>query len=806
MPQQAVACRAGLVTRDAAPVPLTGVAVSADIEGLAARVTVTQRYVNRESSPIEAVYLFPLDEGAAVCGFEALINGAHVVGEVMPRDKAFETYDDALQAGNGAYLLDEERADVFQASVGNLLPGAEALLRITYVTELGVADGLLRFAIPTTVSPRYAPANDRVGIGRSTSETLNPPRDWHVPYGLDLSIRLTMPGPIAAVESPSHPVSVAFDNGSTLVTLSQPQAPLDRDFVLSIKGGGLDVPRAWSERAKEDDGLAIAVGFVPQLPKTQAPAEIVFVVDRSGSMGGTSIEEVRNALQLCLRSMIPGCRFNIVGFGDTVESLFAGSQAYTEESLSAASRHVNALQADLGGTEILAPLQAVLGAGRSELPRQVIVLTDGQVTNTDAVLALVSANAASARLFAIGIGHGASRHLVNGLARAGGGTAEFITPGERIESKVVALCSRLLSPSYTDARIDWGGLKVVTTPGGLAPLFAGTRMVAYAFAPAAQPATIRLTATGPAGPVSFDVAFDPTQATSGTTVATLAARARIRALEESPDFLMSRGSQQRRPRTDSATREIVDLAVRYGLASRETSFVAVEQRTTALSTEPLQLRRIPIALTHGWGDVARPRRPGMMSGDALTMALPPPMADGAMPDAEISMPHAMRRSMPMMRQDDLRVDRSVIGSAVRWAKAHLPGGPAATTAGGRVAPPPAGATADPVRATMMALVALQHADGSWDLDDRLAHAIGAGDLHALESALGRQVRDRDARRAWATALAIGWLRSRAAAVSGEWQMIADKATSWLTRAAVAPSGSGDWMEHATRWHEAASAP
>ena len=91
--------RAGLFTRSDVPVPLAGVSVDAEIVSLCVRVTVTQRYVNRESHPIEAVYVFPLDEGAAVCGFEALVDGTLVVGEVMEREEAFAKYDDAMQAG-----------------------------------------------------------------------------------------------------------------------------------------------------------------------------------------------------------------------------------------------------------------------------------------------------------------------------------------------------------------------------------------------------------------------------------------------------------------------------------------------------------------------------------------------------------------------------------------------------------------------------------------------------------------------------------------------------------------------------------
>ena len=349
--------RSGLFTRDQAPVPLTGVSVEAEISSFCARISVTQRYVNRESTPIEAVYVFPLDEGAAVCAFEAIVDDTVVVGEVKEREEAFRMYDDAMERGDGAFLLDEERPDVFQASVGNLPPGKEALLKLTYVTELHVADGGLRFTVPTTVSPRYAPSDDQVGVGRPDSETLNPPRGWQVPYGLNLTVRVAMPGAISQVESPSHPVSVTLADRTATVALSQRDAALDRDFVLNVQAAGLDTPQAWIERNTDDNTHAIAIAFSPSWGADQVPAEVVFVVDRSGSMGGSSIEEVRNALQLCLRSMIPGCRFNIIGFGSRVEALFPASREYDERSLKAASDHVAGMQADLGGTEILPALK-----------------------------------------------------------------------------------------------------------------------------------------------------------------------------------------------------------------------------------------------------------------------------------------------------------------------------------------------------------------------------------------------------------------------------------------------------------------
>ncbi len=125
---------------DSVPVPLAGVSIEAEIRSAYAKVVIAQRYVNNEATPIEAVYVFPLDEGAAVCGFEAIVDGTLVIGEVHEREKAFEIYDDAMEQGHGAFLLDEERPDVFQASIGNLPPGKEVLVKLTYVTELAVSD------------------------------------------------------------------------------------------------------------------------------------------------------------------------------------------------------------------------------------------------------------------------------------------------------------------------------------------------------------------------------------------------------------------------------------------------------------------------------------------------------------------------------------------------------------------------------------------------------------------------------------------------------------------------------------------
>ena len=162
------------------------------------------------------------------------------------------------------------------------------------------------------------------------------------------------------------------------------------------------------------------------------------------------------------------------------KALFAKSREYNQKNLEIASAHVAGMKADLGGTEILPALQFVLkGSAGPNLPRQVVILTDGEVTNTDAVIALAAEHAADARVFTFGIGRGASQHLVRGLARAGGGSSEFIYPGERIEPKVLRQFARLLSPAINDLRVEWSGGSMTQAPADVPSVFAGGRLTIY---------------------------------------------------------------------------------------------------------------------------------------------------------------------------------------------------------------------------------------------------------------------------------------------------------------------------------------
>ncbi|HSF15796.1 MAG TPA: hypothetical protein VLK65_09600, partial [Vicinamibacteria bacterium] len=358
-----------------------------------------------------------------------------------------------------------------------------------------------------------------------------------------------------------------------------------------------------------------------------------------------------------------------------------------------------------------------------------------------------------------GIGAGASHHLVRGMARAGEGAAEFIYPGERIESKVLRQLKRALAPALTGVQVDWGGLVVKQAPHRVPPAFADGRLLVYGFlkdAPHADDIAITLRAKSPAGDVAFSVPLSFKNKKHGNLIATLAARTLLRDLEEGASEFHERGSLQRRTGKDRIKEEAVRLGVRYGLTSQWTSFVAVEKRDTPVKGE-MQLRRIPVALTRGWGGLDSAPR-GLYTDKAITGSFAPPAASLepraarglASTIAEVFRPHSRPQALEVFRPFD-------------------------------------------------ALVRLQRADGSWDLNRNLAKAVGKK-LSDLVRSLPDFTGDRtEARRAWATALALHWLEAEASDWRDEWELMHTKATAWLARCNATPKSGEAWLTAASRF-------
>lgn len=776
----------GLFAGDLA-IPLEGVRVDARLADLAVEVVVTQRYRNREAVPVEAVYVFPLEATAAVSGFSARVGDRLVVGRVEEREAAFAIYDDAMADGHGAFLLDQERPNIFTASIGNLRPGEAVEVELRYVALATVMGPATRLMIPTTVTPRYVPADAGVEVGQPDAERVNPEVRREVPYGLTLSVDVTTASRLVGVSSPSHPIATRLRDGGATVELGQEDAALDRDFVLLVEVEAAHRPRAVV--AREEDGARVCmVSFAPD-PATvpEQGSEVLFLLDCSGSMGGDAIAQARRALELCVRALSARDTFNVTRFGSQHESLWSAPRPLDDANLDAAIAWVRASAANLGGTEVLRPLQELIERPVDpERARQVLLLTDGAVSNEAQVIALAERNASGARIFSFGIGAGASEHLVRGVATASRGAAEFIFPGERIEPKVLRMFNRVRTPALTDVAIDWGGLEVEQRPRAAPPVFAGDLLTVFGRVRDGAATEVALTAGGQRWVVPIDLERAP----AGGPVPTLWARAAIADLEAGA----GRGSSQRRPEADARRRgELVALARRYGLMSSATSYVAVEERAEGDRTSsPAALRRIPIALTVGYGGSpgvlggrGSKKRSRPTGGARATFGAPPPAPvaaasavapasrggggffakigdalSGILPTGAAS-PH---RQGAVMAEPELSDDRSPARRRAVPMKDAPRGGRAAD-----VEPEPSVEASE----RLYDVLATQRADGSFRSSSALRAWLGAS-----AAALDAQIAAHGEALA-VTAVVLALFERDEASREPEWRQAANKARAWL---------------------------
>ncbi|RIB03892.1 von Willebrand factor type A domain-containing protein [Gigaspora rosea] len=617
------------------PVPLQDVSVDANIVDMIAETTVCQTYKNVEQNTIEAIYKFPLHEAAAVCGFEAEIDGKRKVkGIVKEAKQAAKEYDEAIQQGHGAYLLEEELPDIFQCSIGNITAGQTVVIRITYVTELkhDAETESIRFVFPTAIAPRYGssdytPANngkklipDVVSYTEKTD------------YYLKLAITCRMTSAIQSIESPSHHISTELNiDGNpnvSKITLAEQITHLEKDLILVVKSLGLDQPRAFVEYDSKTETNCVMLTLVPKFAINEIMSELIL----SGSMQGGPIKKASETLQLLLRSLPEDCLFNVVSFGSNFDSLFTKSQPYSEENFSKAIKHAQEMDADYGGTEIYNPLKWTFENSKNDMPTSVFLLTDGDVYNVDQIVELIKSTEEKKkddlRLFSIGIGDSVSHHLIESVSRAGKGYAQFVTNNERMDKKILGMLKNAIKPPIKDYNITWTNqiledtlpvetnpvaksiisffqttftdMKIQQAPFLIPPIYPGARFIVYCILKkGVEPCKeIILSAVSKDGPMKLSFPLDPVTL-QGSKIHTLAARKLIQDLEEGTSFIHKHPRNKGKNISNSLLREqIVKLGVTYNLASKYTSFIAIDERGSELVSEAKILssqRIVPVA-------------------------------------------------------------------------------------------------------------------------------------------------------------------------------------------------------------------
>ncbi|XP_053497489.1 von Willebrand factor A domain-containing protein 5A isoform X2 [Ictalurus furcatus] len=750
----------GLLTNKNEPVPLKYIEVDLQVQGHVATVTSTLQYINEEENHLEAVFVFPMPSGAALCHFSAKIADQEIVAEVQEKQEAREQYDDAVSSGQQAFLLEEseESVDVFKMSVGSLPPGQSAAVTFIYITELSVqADHSLQFCLPAVLNPRYTPAGSGGGIVSEIKSSSS-----GIPYSLSFTAHVSSPNPITKVESkcPLEPLMfLNTDHTKAKVSLCAGHM-FDRDVELYLYYQNphqlTAIVEAGSPAAQPGTLLGdpvVMVSFYPEFPESvmssvSSCGEFVFVMDRSGSMSCAMhngqgaqerIECARDTLLLLLKSLPMDCYFNIYGFGSHYESFFPKSVQYSQDTMEQAVKKVNEMQADMGGTEILQPLEHIYKQPCiPNHPRQLFIFTDGEVGNTKDVLHCVKSNADVHRCFSFGIGEGASSALITGLAENSSGHAQFVSGKERMQAKVMQSLRYALQPAVTDITEDWTGLCFTRLSPPINSLFHGQRALIYAQLKGEEcqnPDTkgkisvrYRLGDQEVTNTVHFSLKLAEE---SGLAIHRLGARSLIRTLE--------RDEQDDGADKEALKARVVELSKQSGVSSSHTAFIAVHKGSGQAVKGPLVKRRIPTPMLMAYS----------MSINRCTAA---PMA------ASVFTAMAVPTCAPM-------------GHRLKVMSACAPVQAMVECDGGfDMNPDTLEAPKDP----LLQLVSLQKALGCWEMESTLAEVFGRTEKELIEQIPAQVKPD-----VWATLLALIWLHGFKIDVQVEWQFLAMKAVAWI---------------------------
>lgn len=597
------------------------------ISGPTARGRLTQHFVNPTDGWVEAVYVFPLPESAAVDTLKMVVGSRVLVGRIEERQQAKIIYERAKRNGQKASLVEQERPNVFTQSVANIGPGEAVVIQLEYQQAVGQNAEQFSLRVPLVVAPRYhprpivqtvdfAPGDEAGSPGWVNVLDPVPDRERLSPPVLDpeespsvnpvtLTVRLEAGFPLGEVKSHHHAIDIdeTSDSGR-IIRLAAGAESADRDFELTWRGKTVATPAVGLFRETIDGehyvlafvtppvgSAEVSPGAAQKGGATKPRREIVFVIDTSGSMGGTSIVEARNSLLFGLKRLGPEDRFNVIRFSNDYSALFPDSVVASATNVSRAEAFVAGLEAG-GGTEMFGPLTEALedrqASGRDTL-RQVVFLTDGAIGNEQQLFEIIAARRGRSRVFMVGIGSAPNSHLMTRAAEIGRGAFTHIGSVEQVGARMRALFEKLENPVVTGLAASFGETKSDATPEHLPDLYKGEPVV---LAAQVEELTGDMEITGLIGQQPWTVVLPLARAAEASGISKIWARRKIADAEVG--HLV--GTLQQ----DAADDRILHLALQHGLVSRLTSLIAVDETPSRPEGAKLTRAEVPLNLPKGW--------------------------------------------------------------------------------------------------------------------------------------------------------------------------------------------------------------
>ncbi|XP_060049495.1 protein mono-ADP-ribosyltransferase PARP4 [Erinaceus europaeus] len=572
--------KAGLQDTSGNSVPLEGVSIKGKIIDFVAQVIVFQTYTNQSSVPIEAKYAFPLDEKVAVCGFEAFINGKHIVGEVKEKEEAHREYREAVSHGHGAYLMDQDAPDLFTVSVGNLPPKAKVLIKITCIMELSIQGSAAIFFLPASVAPWQRDKALHENLQSTVEKICVEEIGTEQSFFLEMSIE--MPTVINFISSETHQLKQKRTDCKAVICTMEGSSLDSAGFSLRI--GLLDtyLPRMWVEKHPEKESEACMLVFQPDLnipPEDLArQTEVIICLDCSNSMDSVTFLQAQQLALHILSLVGKEQKVNVIRFGTGYQELYSYPTCIT--NYETPTEFIKSATPTMGNTDFWKALRYLNLLQPSEGFRNILLISDGQLQNEGLTLELVRRGMRHTRLFSCGVGPTANRHILRILSQSCSGVFEYFNPKSKRSWKkqIEDQMSRIRSPSCHSISVKWQQLsreasEPLQAPAQVQSLFHNDLLLVYGFIPHCTQAT--LCALIQEKEFSTMVSTTELQKTTGTMLHKLTARALIRDYE---DGVLHENETSHQMKKQLLKALIIKLSKENSLITQFTSFVAVEKR------------------------------------------------------------------------------------------------------------------------------------------------------------------------------------------------------------------------------------
>jgi Ca-activated chloride channel family protein len=590
--------------------PMLDSKISVNIDGDMATVEVTQSFINEAHVPVEAEYLFPLNQLAAVYSMEMRIGDEVIQAKIKKKEDAEAEFKQASQDGKAAALLTQHRPNMFTQRIANLMPGLPIDVTLRYVQMVPKIDGQHELVIPLIVGPRFV-GEDLHAAGMD-DDFQKVDKSWNISdvpaypqvVGVDLpdtfnservSLDVTLKSGVSVSDfvSKTHKLDVQTTDGGLTAKFAKGKVLDNRDLVVRFSLGGDTLEAATLSHKDERGGFVSLMIEPPAIPQdaTITPRELVFVLDTSGSMSGEPMQASKNFMDSALSSLRPDDYFRIIPFANHTQKFANGSTRATKRNIRKARAYVNDLNTG-GGTQINNAIRTAFGTSQPEDTMRIVVfLSDGYIGDEASVLRTIRQQIGQARIYAFGVGNSVNRYLLDAMADEGRGYARYVGLDEDSSEVAEELAANLKTPLLTDITIDWGDLDVLdVTPDRVPDLFAGNSLRVYARHNGTGDAQITLKGLVKGRIAEMPVKLSLNDTSEDAALPLIWARNRIADLTRQ----IAVGANPA-----SADEEITKLGLEFSLQTQNTSFIAVSQKPVNTSGKQAKLASVPLPMVSG---------------------------------------------------------------------------------------------------------------------------------------------------------------------------------------------------------------